>query len=282
MRRTLTADPPSADADATSTWRVSQVYGDGKALLDQLREVAALLEEGFNAAGRSQKDLTNGLVQKVRLERAVARRPRPSRRRSVVDPISSNRRPSVRPSVHLDPPLLTRASPIDPQVRWSGGNFVCLVADDGVDGSELVGACDLTLLPASGPKRSREGLVDRVPSRLELNDADDFLYLTGMVVPPRMRRRGIARALLKRAEALAPKMRGDGKDAPPVCIALHVSADNASARALYESAGYVEVAEEGAAKEREGGWSFPGFGGRGGSAGNGVLMVKRLASLTSS
>jgi ribosomal protein S18 acetylase RimI-like enzyme len=97
-----------------------------------------------------------------------------------------------------------------------------------------------------------------------------------------MRRRGIARALLKRAEALAPKMRGDGKDAPPVCIALHVSADNASARALYESAGYVEVAEEGAAKEREGGWSFPGFGGRGGSAGNGVLMVKRLASLTSS
>ena len=39
------------------TWRVRQVYGDGKVLLDQLREVADLLADGFNASGRSGKDL---------------------------------------------------------------------------------------------------------------------------------------------------------------------------------------------------------------------------------
>ena len=50
------------DADQ---WRVRQVYGDGKVLLDQLREVAELLADGFNASGRTSKDLLNGLVQKV-------------------------------------------------------------------------------------------------------------------------------------------------------------------------------------------------------------------------
>ena len=101
--RPRSGDPGSRDP---SRWRVRQVYGDGKVLLDQLREVADLLAEGFDASGRSSKDLLNGLVQKV---------------------------------------------------RWSGGDFVCLVADDGADGSAMVGACDLTLLPAGGPKRSREG-----------------------------------------------------------------------------------------------------------------------------
>lgn len=43
-----------------------QVYGDGKVLLDQLREVADLLADGFNSSGRSSRDLLNGLVQKVR------------------------------------------------------------------------------------------------------------------------------------------------------------------------------------------------------------------------
>ena len=49
-----------------SQWRVRQVYGDGKVLLDQLREVAELLEEGFNKSGSTSRDLLNGLVQKVR------------------------------------------------------------------------------------------------------------------------------------------------------------------------------------------------------------------------
>ena len=91
-------------------------------------------------------------------------------------------------------------------MRWSGGNFLCLVADDGEDGSALVGACDLTLLPAGGPKRSREGLVADVPTELNLPEDTHFLYLTGMVVPATYRRRGIGQALLHRCEAMAGKI----------------------------------------------------------------------------
>jgi ribosomal protein S18 acetylase RimI-like enzyme len=206
--RPRSGDPGSRDP---SRWRVRQVYGDGKVLLDQLREVADLLAEGFDASGRSSKDLLNGLVQKV---------------------------------------------------RWSGGDFVCLVADDGADGSAMVGACDLTLLPAGGPKRSREGLVADVPAQLALDpDADHFLYLTGMVVPGRMRRRGVGRALLAQSERLAAKMRPR-----PRCVALHVSKKNDAARGLYERAGYASVEDladgagggEGAARD-DGGLlaSFP-------------------------
>ena len=80
---------------------------------------------------------------------------------------------------------------------------MCLVADNGEDGSALVGACDLTLLPAGGPKRSREALVADVPALLNLPPDGHFLYLTGMVVPSTFRRRGIGQALLRRSEAMA-------------------------------------------------------------------------------
>ena len=56
----------SSESSDPSQWRVRQVYGDGKVLLDQLREVADLLADGFNSSGRSSRDLLNGLVQKVR------------------------------------------------------------------------------------------------------------------------------------------------------------------------------------------------------------------------
>ena len=56
-----------------SQWRVRQVYGDGKELLDQLREVADLLAGGFNKSGSTSRDLLNGLVQKVR-RRALSTR----------------------------------------------------------------------------------------------------------------------------------------------------------------------------------------------------------------
>ena len=52
--------------EGPTQWRVRQVYGDGKELLDQLREVADLLAEGFNKSGSTSRDLLNGLVQKVR------------------------------------------------------------------------------------------------------------------------------------------------------------------------------------------------------------------------
>lgn len=179
-----------ADAGAGSdarTWRVRQVYGDGKVLLDQLREVADLLADGFNASGRSSKDLLNGLVQKV---------------------------------------------------RWSGGNFICLVADDGNDGSAMVGACDLTLLPAGGDKKSKEGLVADVPAQLGLPEDAHFLYLTGMVVPASMRRGGIGDALLRETQEIAARL-----DPRPSCVALHVRDENAPAVGLYGKAGYVSVAD---------------------------------------
>jgi ribosomal protein S18 acetylase RimI-like enzyme len=121
-------------------------------------------------------------------------------------------------------------------VRWSGGNFLCLVADDGEDGSALVGACDLTLLPAGGPKRSREGLVADVPTELNLPEDTHFLYLTGMVVPATYRRRGIGQALLLRCEAMAGKI-----EPAPACVALHVDKNNTGARKLYAGAGFTYV-----------------------------------------
>ena len=113
---------------------------------------------------------------------------------------------------------------------------MCLVADNGEDGSALVGACDLTLLPAGGPKRSREALVADVPALLNLPPDGHFLYLTGMVVPSTFRRRGIGQALLRRSEAMARKIQP-----APECVALHVDVANVAARRLYANAGYQYV-----------------------------------------
>ena len=173
-------------------------------------------------------------------------------------------------------------------MRWSGGNFVCLVADDGSDGSPMVGACDVTLLPAGGEKRSREGLVADVPAQLSLPPDDHFLYLTGMVVPTSMRRRGVGRALLARTEAIASKMRPR-----PSCVALHVDKTNDAARGLYAAVGFEAVDDardgggggEGAGREDAGlmasfPLAFPSGGllgiGRKAASRNEVLMVKRL------
>lgn len=194
-RRTFRASGSDAP-EPHQSWRVRQVYGDGKVLLDQLREVADLLADGFNASGRSSKDLLNGLVQKV---------------------------------------------------RWSGGDFICLVADDGdVDDlddnkiiNKMVGACDLTLLPAGGAKKSKEGLVADVPEQLDLDSNDTFLYLTGMVVPKKNRRKGIGDALLSECESIAKKI----KTKKPKCIALHVSKTNDAAIGLYQKAGYAAIGD---------------------------------------
>ena len=152
----------------------------------------------------------------------------------------------------------------------------------------MVGACDVTLLPAGGEKRSREGLVADIPAQLSLPPDDHFLYLTGMVVPASMRRRGVGRALLARTEAIAPKMRPR-----PSCVALHVDKSNDAARGLYASVGFEVVADvrdgggggEGAGREDAGlmasfPLAFPSGGllgiGRKAASRNEVLMVKRL------
>lgn len=181
-------------AHANRAWEVRQVYGEGKVLLDQLREVAALLEEGF---GGNPVTLLNGLVQKV---------------------------------------------------RWSAGNFICLVAKGAEE--EIVGACDLTLLPAGGPKKPQEALVKDVATDLGLDESDHFAYLTGMVVPVSYRRQGIGQALLAKSEAISPKM-----TPAPACIALHVDESNAAARALYSGAGFEEAEQP--SKGQSAGFQLP-------------------------
>ena len=78
---------------------------------------------------------------------------------------------------------------------------MCLVADDGGAGSDMVGACDLTLLPAGGAKKSKEGLVADVPAQLALAPDAHFVYLTGMVVPVAYRLRRTGQALLSKSSA---------------------------------------------------------------------------------
>ena len=139
-----------------------------------------------------------------------------------------------------------------------------------------------------GREAFREGLVADIPAQLSLPPDDHFLYLTGMVVPASMRRRGVGRALLARTEAIAPKMRPR-----PSCVALHVDKSNDAARGLYASVGFEVVADvrdgggggEGAGREDAGlmasfPLAFPSGGllgiGRKAASRNEVLMVKRL------
>jgi ribosomal protein S18 acetylase RimI-like enzyme len=60
-----------------------------------------------------------------------------------------------------------------------------------------------------------------------------MLYVDALAVDPAFRRRGVARALLARAEQAAAEQRLDG-------VALDTGLHNAPARALYEATGYNE------------------------------------------
>jgi ribosomal protein S18 acetylase RimI-like enzyme len=59
----------------------------------------------------------------------------------------------------------------------------------------------------------------------------DSLYVDALAVEPALRRRGVARALLARAETVAAAAGFDG-------VSLDTGLHNAPARALYEAAGY--------------------------------------------
>lgn len=64
-------------------------------------------------------------------------------------------------------------------------------------------------------------------------DLDTVAYLASMATSPDVRRRGVARLLLRGAEAVAARW-GDH-------LTLHVYADNAPAVSLYKSAGFEAV-----------------------------------------
>ena len=63
-----------------------------------------------------------------------------------------------------------------------------------------------------------------------------LLRATRQAVAEPFRRQGVARALLRAAEAQAARW-----GFPPTALVLHVHADNAAARALYTSAGWEEL-----------------------------------------
>ena len=208
----------SSESSDPSQWRVRQVYGDGKVLLDQLREVADLLADGFNSSGRSSRDLLNGLVQKVRA--------RPS---SVVAIEHSHppTHPSARPALNPPESHSTPPPPIFSRPSGAMERRKLHLSRGGRRRGRLSHGRRLRRHPPA--RRGREAIPGgprRRHPRAALPPPDDhFLYLTGMVVPASMRRRGVGRALLARTEAIAPKMRPR-----PSCVALHVDKSNDAAR----------------------------------------------------
>ena len=123
------------------------------------------------------------------------------------------------------------------KVRHSGPSFALVEAVEG-DTEVVCGCADVTTLPASGSRASREPLVARVPQALGLTESGAFAYVSGMCVLPSYRKRGAGRALLEACEACARRM-----TPRPSAVALHVESDNEGAIALYESCGYVRVIE---------------------------------------
>ena len=123
------------------------------------------------------------------------------------------------------------------KVRHSGSSFALVEAFE-VDGEVVCGCADVTTLPASGSRASREPLVARVPQALGLTESGAFAYVSGMCVLPSYRKRGVGRTLLEACEACARRM-----TPTPSAVALHVESDNEGAIALYESCGYVRVIE---------------------------------------
>jgi ribosomal protein S18 acetylase RimI-like enzyme len=108
---------------------------------------------------------------------------------------------------------------------------------------------------------ARDGLA-----RLRVLPADTACYLSNMAVDPRLRRAGVARAMLVACGAAA---RRAGRRE----VYLHVREADAAARALYSGAGFLEV-------EREvggGGGGLLGFGVGGGGARRARILMRAAA-----
>ena len=204
-------------------WECSQCFGNQSVLVSQLRDVSEVLADGF---GKPADDLLNGLMQKTRWSAGnfacVIARPRGSQ--------------PYKPSKRLTTKSVRRKGATAAAAQASSAN-----KDQKMfrDGNDIVGACDLTLLPAFGPKASRESRVKNGVKLLRLSNESNFLYLTGMTTRSANRRMGVGKALLEECDVIAQKM----EKSRPKCIALHVAKNNANAIGLYESCGYRIVSE---------------------------------------
>ena len=204
-------------------WECSQCFGNQSVLVSQLRDVSEVLADGF---GKPADDLLNGLMQKTRWSAGnfacVIARPRGSQ--------------PYKPSKRLTTKSVRRKGATAAVAQASSANKDKKMFRDGND---IVGACDLTLLPAFGPKASRESRVKNGVKLLRLSNESNFLYLTGMTTRSANRRMGVGEALLEECDVIAQKM----EKIRPKCIALHVAKNNANAIGLYESCGYRIVSE---------------------------------------
>ena len=204
-------------------WECSQCFGNQSVLVSQLRDVSEVLADGF---GKPADDLLNGLMQKARWSAGnfacVIARPRGSQ--------------PYKPSKRLTTKSVRRKGATAAAAQASSANKDKKMFRDGND---IVGACDLTLLPAFGPKASRESRVKNGVKLLRLSNESNFLYLTGMTTRSANRRMGVGKALLEECDVIAQKM----EKSRPKCIALHVAKNNANAIGLYESCGYRIVSE---------------------------------------
>jgi ribosomal protein S18 acetylase RimI-like enzyme len=215
-------DDSNTDNKSKKRWECSQCFGNQSVLVSQLRDVSEVLADGF---GKPADDLLNGLMQKTRWSAGnfacVIARPYGSQ--------------PYKPSKRLTAKSVRRKG------ATQGASSSAANKDKQMfrDGNDIVGACDLTLLPAFGPKASRESRVKNGVKLLRLSNESNFLYLTGMTTRSANRRMGVGKALLEECDVIAQKM----EKSRPKCIALHVAKNNASAIGLYESCGYRIVSE---------------------------------------
>jgi ribosomal protein S18 acetylase RimI-like enzyme len=130
----------------------------------------------------------------------------------------------IRPAVTADGPRLVALD----RATWSPENAVAPLRDDDADFFERRPPSDVLVAEDDG------GIVGYTqfgrPTPLASNE--HVLHIQGLAVDPSARRRGVARQLLEAAAEEATR-RGARK------LGLRVLGGNASARALYASAGFV-------------------------------------------
>lgn len=143
------------------------------------------------------------------------------------------------------------SSPLYQVADLVSGKAVALIA---LEGGRIVGTIDCSLQqPAEAPgaavNRKRRRLNPEGPADASISPAarksqreeerpQPRLFLANLFVLPAQRRRGIARELVKAAEAFARKERAD-------TVCLQVTRNNESARKLYFSCGFEEAEQPG-------------------------------------
>jgi len=117
------------------------------------------------------------------------------------------------------------------RIKSQNPNYACLTAI----------TTNFPTLTRAGAQPTSSGVAENVAGTLELSErqswpwqnlSSKYIYLSNLAVRSDLRRRGIAQALLARAEQLALQWRFND-------LYLHVMEDNVEARQLYRKAGFT-------------------------------------------